>query len=256
MPARAPELPAAYELVELEKADDIRAAASQLAGKGADEGTLVWLKQQSRGCGRFGSPWQSSKGDLHCAIILRPDFPLDRHAEMLLVGTVSMGNALATHLSPMTALSYQWPGKLTIARHTVAGIWVDYCDQPEPWLVVSCSVNILSAPEDTAIAAMSIREAEGTTDLDSAALLESYARQFITVINAWSENGSASLVDKWKIRGDSVGEELQISSGSETINGTVACIRDNGDIEVRSKNGNVQLVRLWDYIEPVNNPSG
>jgi BirA family biotin operon repressor/biotin-[acetyl-CoA-carboxylase] ligase len=251
MSIHTPELPAAYDLVEQEHGSDIRGVAAKLAGNGAEEGTLVWLKHQTRGTGRFGSQWHSAKGDLHCAIILQPDFPPAQYADMLLAGIVSMGNALAMHLSPMTALSYQWPGKLTIAGHTVAAVWVDYSEQETPWLVVSCSVNIQQSPADFSIPAMSIREAEGTTTLDSATLLEAYARQFITVINSWSENGQESLVEKWKIRGNSPGQEIDLSSCSGTISGILECILDNGDIEVKSTNSAVQKVCLSNYIEKI-----
>lgn len=208
MDEKTPELPAAYELMEISQAESIRTAAADLAARGCQEGTLIWLKHQVADSRNGGESWHSREGDLHCSIILQPEFEPARYGELFLVASVSMGNALATHLSPMTALGYRWPNRIMIADHVLCGIWLESGSHPANWLTVSCSVNLLESPEDFSIPAISVREAEGTTDLTTAALLQSFARQFITIINEWSDSGTKLLVDKWRIRGNRVGERF------------------------------------------------
>ena len=87
---------------------------------------------------------------------------------MALVATVAMGNALATHLTPMIALGYKWPNDLLIAGHKVGAVWLDSGESNDsPWLCITASVNIHSSPEDFAIPAISVSEAEGGTELRS-----------------------------------------------------------------------------------------
>lgn len=247
-----PELPVAYELVEEDQVENLKHTAAQLADGGAEEGTLLWVKNQTNGTGRSGSRWVCGTGDLHCAIVLRPEFPQNQFADMLLVAAVSMGNALAEHLSPMTALGYIWPNKITIAGYTVASIWVEFQNQDAGWLTVSSSVNILTSPEDFSVPAMSVREAEGITDLDSGTLLKSYARQFITMINNWSENGMASIVDLWKIRGSAAGKDITINTKSHgRITATWKQIGNNGNLEIATPEEGTRVLPLSDYIERI-----
>ena len=99
-----PELPAAYHLIVLDKVKCLRESASSLAAKDYDEGTIVWAKNQTDGKARLGKQWISEYGDLQCAIVLRPDLELQKYYQMLIVAIVSLGNAIASHVSAMTAL--------------------------------------------------------------------------------------------------------------------------------------------------------
>jgi BirA family biotin operon repressor/biotin-[acetyl-CoA-carboxylase] ligase len=244
-----PELPAAYELVEFDSVSCIKSAAARLAINGAEEGTLVWAKKQQNGIGRLGSNWYSKPGDLHCSIILRPDFPAERYPELLLIGTVSMGNALATHVSPMTALGYAWPNKITIATHTVANVWVEFDQRDPAWLTISCSANLLDTPDDLSIPAISVLEAEGTSDINSGVLLESFARQFITLINQWSEEGMSSIVNKWRLRAGGTGKDTTLYTHRGSFSGSIKAITDRGTLEVVSEAKENLNFRLSEFIE-------
>ena len=244
-----PELPAAYQLIEFDSVNCIKSKAAELALGGADEGTLLWAKNQHKGTGRLDSNWHSKPGDLHCAIILRPDFPFERYAELLLVSSISMGNALATHVSPMTALEYAWPNKITIATHTIANVWVEYDQRDPTWLSISCSANILDTPEDLSIPAISVLEVEGSTDLRSGTLLESFARQFITLINQWSDEGMSSIVDKWKLRADPAGEIKTVYTNQGEYSGTTKAITDQGALEIVTEENDSLIFQLSDFIE-------
>lgn len=246
-----PELPAAYNLVEVERADCLKAEAARLARSGAEEGTLLWLKNQIRGKGRLDSRWYSQDGDLHCSIIMYPDFPRHNIGELFLVASVAMGNALGTHLSPMTALGYQWPNRITIAGQTVAAIWIEYTDTTPKWITLSASVNILSAPEDFSIPAISILEAEGSTELNRTLLLETWARQFITLINIWSERGMPHIVDTWKIRAGTLNQTISAKPHDAVISGEIVKIYENGDLELITDDNHNQRLALNDFMNCV-----
>lgn len=244
----APELPAAYELVEIDRAADIRTTASELAARGCPEGTLVWLKRQAPAPDGGKAAWRGHAGDLHCSIILQPEFGETCYGELFLVASVSMGNALATHLSPMTALGYRWPNRVTIADHALCGIWLDCGSRPHDWLAVSCSVNLLDSPEDLP-SSISVREAEGTTDLTAPVLLQGFARQFVTVINAWNDSGTGALVEKWKIRGNRVGEQLVLEQASGTVTG----VDDRGNLHLETAAGEAVRLDLDTFVHRAGN---
>lgn len=211
------ELPSAYDLVEVDESEDIRTLAALTASEGGREGTLIWLKRQTSGHEWDGRPWYSEEGDLHCSVLLEPEFEQHRYGEIILVAAVSMGQALAQYLSPMIALGYDWPDKLMIANHVVGRVWVQHGRESSPWLSVCSSVNILNSPEDFSIPAISVREAEGATELNAEKLLQAFAREFITWINHWSEQGFPDLLNRWKVRGNQPGTPCAFGSFSGTV---------------------------------------
>ncbi|MCY4051343.1 MAG: hypothetical protein OXE41_03440 [Gammaproteobacteria bacterium] len=238
------ELPSAYDLLEVAESDDIRKLAAITANDGGGEGTLIWLKKQTAGHEWDGRPWYSEEGDLHCSVLLEPEFERQHYAEMLLVASVSMGQALAQYLSPMTALGYDWPDKLMIANHVVGRVWVQYGGESKPWLSISSSINILNAPEDFSIPAISVREAEGKTELNAEKLLQAFSREFITWINHWNEKGFLDLLDRWKVRGNQPGSSYE----SGLITGTLHEIDSYGNLIVQVDTTQQKIILLESYV--------
>ncbi len=238
------ELPSAYDLLEVAESGDIRELAAMTASNGGHEGTLIWLKKQTAGHEWDGRPWFSGEGDLHCSVLLEPEFEQNRYGEILLVASVSMGQALAQYLSPMIALGYDWPDKLMIANHVVGRVWIQHGGGSTPWLSVSSSVNILHSPEDFSIPAISVHEAEGTTELNAEKLLQAFAREFVTWINYWNEQEFIDLLDHWKVRGNQPGSSCVHGS----VSGAVHEIDRNGNLIMEVDSTRRETICLDSYV--------
>ena len=65
MPGAALRLPPAYRLVSLETVGSTNEEAKRLAREGAEDGTLVWAREQTKGRGRSGRSWASPPGNLY-----------------------------------------------------------------------------------------------------------------------------------------------------------------------------------------------
>jgi len=68
-----PRLPPAYRLIIRETVDSTNSVARTLAEAGAEDGTLVWAREQTAGRGRLGRHWASPPGNLYVSLILRPE---------------------------------------------------------------------------------------------------------------------------------------------------------------------------------------
>ena len=66
-------LPPAYRLVTFERVGSSNDEAKRLAEAGAEDGTLVWVREQDKGRGRQGRTWSSPPGNLYFSLVLRPD---------------------------------------------------------------------------------------------------------------------------------------------------------------------------------------
>lgn len=233
-----PQLPAAFELICVGEVENLRDSVSDLARDGAVEGTVIMAENQTKTLGCANKAWHGYAENLHAAILLQPEFDPERDQEMFYVAMTSLGNAIAEHVSPMTALAYSWPNDINIAGNKVGSVWLDHGQSATGrWLTVTCSVNVRHSPDDFNIPAMSILEAEGTTDLTANILLESWSRQFVRLINLWSDQGFEKIFGLWQVRSESIGKKIELPKDDGLVAGEIVAVTEHGDIilELRDK---------------------
>ena len=80
-------------------------------------------------------------------------------------------------------------------------------------------------------------------------LLETYARQFITQINQWSERGMKLMGRQWVSRAEGVGEHITIRLTDQEFTGTLEKFGDDGDITVKLPDNTRRTVSLAEYVE-------
>lgn len=207
-------LPHQYELVILDRVDDVTREAARRAADGAEEGTFVVAVEQSDARTRHGAPWFSPAGNVHCAIVLRPDFPNARAGQLVYVGGVSAGAALAGLLSPMTGLRYRWPNRILLneldaGRIVLAGPGLDR--DPMPWLVLGLMVNVAHHPENPEPEAYNSVHASGSREVGVEALIEDFARHFLASINRWDEEGFEPIGRAWTARATGFGHSSELA---------------------------------------------
>lgn len=225
------ELPAAFELELLDEIPDLRAVARQRARAGAPEGTLLVAGEQQSAVARAGKTWQSYPDNLHVAVILEPEVPQSRYHELLIVGLISMGQAISLHVSPLTALTFSWPNDINIARNKIASMWIDFGggeSGERPWIVLTTSVNIAHGPDDFSIPAMSLHEAEGNKEIDRDTLLVSWAKMLVVELNDWDTKGFQPKLYFWKTRLDNENRTVSIRSGQERGEAILLDVDDDG----------------------------
>ena len=250
-PNRAPELPGLYELVSLGKIDSVRDEAGRLAISGAEEGTLVWAKEQTAGRGRFDKQWVSPPGGLYCAVILRPDFSVETAQQLIFVAAISIGQALANFASAMTDMNYRWPNAVLLDYGKVAGVHMDYFinkNKQLEWIVVNICANIKTSPKEFAFEAASLH-VEGQTQNSELDVLESFSRYFLSNLNNWANNGFATTLKSWQQRQVGVNETIELSlKNNETIKGTMASVDKEGALIIKSDDNQEHIVSINEYL--------
>jgi len=246
-------LPAAYRLEELGQVTCLRASAADLANAGAEEGTIIVATVMTEARGYQNKFWQGFAGNMHASLVLEPECHADRYHEMLILGVTSLGSSLATHVAPMTSLSYRWPNDLYIAGQKVASVWLDKGSSSKgDWLTVTVSANLLHAPGDDTgdftLPTMSVREAEGNSDTTVELMLETWSRQFIAEINNWHERGFEHILAYWKARSERKElEEVTLLDGSK-ISGSQQHIYDDGACSLIQESGDSIDLSLPQYL--------
>lgn len=182
----APELvlPPPFSAVRLREVGDAFAhAASIAAERGA--GTLVYV-------GRF---------DLaEFAVVVEPDEPLMKARRAFYAGMAALAEALVAAAQPSTAVTIEWPDSLLVNQGLVGGgrlAWPNKAseDQVPPWLVFGGMVRTVSMTgnEPGLNPFITALEEEGFTDTVSTQLVESFARNFMRIVDSWQENGFGAV---------------------------------------------------------------
>jgi len=247
---QSPQLPPQYQLVELGSVDSVVSEAARRACDGAQEGTLVWAAEQSDARTRNGSRWFSPPGNLHCALIVHPDFPNANCGQLAYVVALAAGSALAELLSPMTGLRYGWPDKLYI-NELKAGRFVlaapDAYTDPYEWLVLGVMVNIEHHPPNPEPEEFNSVHASGAPEVTVADALENYARYFLHWINRWAEDGFEPIRRQWQIRAEGVGESVDIRIADETLSGTFVEVDEEGRLVMRKSADAQRRISINEY---------
>jgi biotin-(acetyl-CoA carboxylase) ligase len=181
-------LPPPFRLVTLREVGDAFAhAKANAAQDGA--GTLVFV-------GRF---------DLaEFALVLEPDEPLRTAPRTFYACMAALADTLAALAPPETDIRIDWPDSVSVNRGLVGGgrmAWPDGTDDNEPpaWLVFGAMVRLVSmSGTDAGLHPLSAAlEDEGFDGLGAERLMESYARHFMVMLDAWREQGFAAVAKSY-----------------------------------------------------------
>ncbi len=225
-----PKLPPAYRLVVLDSVGSTNDEALRLASEGAEDGTLVWAREQTSGRGRQGRSWESPPGNLYFSLVLRPDCAPAEAAQLGFVAGLALGEAFGSVAPPLIEVTYKWPNDLLLNGRKAAGILLESRGGPEgalDCLILGVGANLQHFPEDTSFPATSLRY-EGAADVDAVALLEAFGRHFSSWVNRWLDDGFAPVRRAWLHHAHGLGEEIEVRLPRETLTGTFKDLDERG----------------------------
>ncbi len=251
----APDLPPVYELLAYETIDSAVEEARRLAARGAEEGTLVWTRNQSAACGRPGHPWVSDRGNLYCAIIFRPDDPLAVATQLIYVTAVGLWAAMAACVSPLTRLHYRWPNDILLLDDKVAGLTmalppgdIDNC------LVVGVAVNVANHPRGIDLRASSMA-LDGGSEASEVKLLELFSRHLLGWINRWSDEGFDPVRKAWLQHASGVGQHIKVVLNDETAEGVFIELSEQGALVMEMFDGALREIPVTEFFSFSNDPA-
>ncbi len=238
--ARIPHLPPAFHPISLGGIGSVIDEALARSAEGAEEGTLIVAEEQSAARTRRGRHWQGDAGNLHLALVIRPDYPNEEAWQLVYVNVLAAGSAIAEMVSPMTGLRFAWPNRLLINDLLAARVDMTSNDpsrDPHPDLILGLSVNIASHPPQPEPERYNSIHACGAFDIASNDMLEAYAGHFLSWSSRWADEGFAPIRRAFRIRMQDLGQqrELRLPSG-ETIRDRIEDIDENGSLITSGRN--------------------
>jgi BirA family biotin operon repressor/biotin-[acetyl-CoA-carboxylase] ligase len=214
--------------------------AKDLAEEGAEHGEIVVAEAQTAGRGRRGREWVSpARKNLYFSVVLRPELPPSRAAELTLVASIAVCDA-ARHAGVEAGI--KWPNDLLASGKKLAGILTELAAEPDRvhWAVVGVGVNVNAGPEDFP---------EGLRGEATSLLIERgapvpralFAAACFTALEEWldrhAEEGFGVIRDAWRERSVTLGREVSVKSEGREIVGVAEDIDDHGALLVRGRAG-------------------
>lgn len=252
----APNLPSAYTLVQLDSVDSTSAEARRLAATGeaeAPDGTLVWALEQTAGRGRRGRTWESPRGNLYFSLILRPEVPLPRAAQLSFLAALAVYDAIGSLAPPGLAMTTKWPNDVLIGGSKVAGILLEAegggIDSPPDFVILGIGINLTRFPEDAAFPATCLSE-EGCF-LQPHEMLEPFGRHFLAWTRLWLDEGFERIRKNWLWRCDGIDKPVEVRLGDETLVGAFRDLDESGALVLETADGETRLIAAGDVFFPV-----
>jgi hypothetical protein len=180
-------LPPPYTLVRLREVGDAFAHAQQVASE-MGAGTLVYV-------GRF---------DLaEFAVVLEPEEPLRTARRAFYAGMAALADALAANAPPEKPMDIVWPDTMRVDLGIVGGGQLGWPqrageDEVPAWLVFGATIRTVSFTDEPGLHPLSTAlEQEGFGDGAADRLIESFARHFMTINDAWQEYGFGAVAKSY-----------------------------------------------------------
>lgn len=201
----------------------------QLASEGAEAGTAVIAGEQLEGRGSRGRWWHSPPGGLWLSLLFRPSA-----AAGVEVTSIRVGLATAEALDPFAPqpLHLKWPNDLMLAGRKLGGVLCEarWHGDALGWIVVGMGINVRNRiPEELGSVATSL--ADERPDISPEILVEpvlSVLRRLDLSASQLSPAELAHFARRDWLRGREV---------SDPVAGTVAGLREDGALLVRSPDG-------------------
>ncbi|MBV9747628.1 MAG: biotin--[acetyl-CoA-carboxylase] ligase [Acetobacteraceae bacterium] len=226
-----------YEVRHYTSLDSTNDEAQRLAAAGAPHGTVVHADQQTRGRGRLSRRWVSPPGNLYLSIIVRPDLPLPRSAELGFLAALAVADAVDAMLPAQERAILKWPNDVLVRNGKIAGILLEQADDA---LVLGIGVNVLLAPGGVLHNVTTIVGCGGLATIEGvrSRVLASLAAW----LDVWRQDGFAPIRSAWLARAHPVGTPLRTTVGENTVAGRFVDLAPDGALIMDTTAGRERFV--------------
>ena len=229
----------------LEEVPSTNDLAKELAEQGAVHGEVVVAERQTAGRGRRGRSWSSPAGkNLYLSVVLRPQLPPQRAAELTLVASLAVCDACR---QAGVDAGIKWPNDVLVGGRKVAGILTELGAEPDEvhWMVVGIGVNLNAIredfPEELRGQATSLALERGQPVPRAL-----FAAALLALLEEWldrhAEEGFQAVREAWRARSATLGREVRVEVDGAELTGVAEDLDETGALLVSRKGGRVRVV--------------
>lgn len=226
-----------FDVRHYERLGSTNDEARRLAALGAAHGTVVHADEQTAGRGRLARRWFSPPGNLYVSIVLRPQLPAARSAELGFVAALAVADAVDALLPSHTRASLKWPNDVLVRDGKIAGILPE---QDGDAIILGIGVNVLHAPEGVSYKVSTIVGSGGLATVDGTR--ERLLKALGVWLEVWEQEGFAPVRAAWLARAHPRGTMLGVALADRFITGGFAGIDTDGALLLDTPQGRGRIV--------------
>lgn len=220
--------------------------AHQLAKENAEHGTVVIANEQTKGKGRMGKTFYSTKNKgIWMSMILRPKTLPSRAPHLTLLTATVLADVISTHIGIRPQI--KWPNDILINGKKIAGILTEMqVNQNQiQYVVIGIGLNVLQNHDDIH---KSIRHKATSLQIETKEewhfkeIFQEILRIFEKRYKDYIENGFSSIKNKWESYGYKIGEKIYIQTLKDTWQATFLGINDDGALLTKTNNGEIDKI--------------
>lgn len=216
----------------------------QLGNEGAQSGTVVTAREQTKGKGRLGRSWQGARGKaLAFSVLLRPKMSPSEVGEVTPLAGLAMCKAIhrVTELDCMI----KWPNDIIVGGKKLVGILTEMSAEYDAveYIVIGIGVNVEQTvfPEEIAFKATSLLLETGR-HFDQNKLLAEFINQLEGEFSANNLSLTPSALDEYEKRCATIGRSVTFRRGERTISGMAVGIAEGGRLKVMLSDGSIRKI--------------
>jgi BirA family biotin operon repressor/biotin-[acetyl-CoA-carboxylase] ligase len=225
--------------------------AYQLALAGASEGALVLAEEQSSGRGRLGRTWASERfSGIYASLVLRPKIE-PREAPILnLAAAVAVSSGIRDVVELETDI--KWPNDILVNGRKCCGILTEMSTELDKiqFVIAGIGINVNQVkfpPElENKASSLFLETQKVISRID---VLVSVLKRFEDLYVEFLREGRSVVLEKWVQRSSyASGKKVIVESGSRRISGITVGLGDDGTLQVRTENGQIETVMTGDLL--------
>jgi BirA family biotin operon repressor/biotin-[acetyl-CoA-carboxylase] ligase len=216
--------------------------ARELAETGAPEGTLVTARRQRAGRGRRGNTWESLEGNIFLSLILRPDSPPQKAAQLSFVAAVTVGDLVAAR-TVSRDVALKWPNDVLCGGKKISGILLEAGPSTSDriqWLIVGIGLNVVQTPTGQGNATSLKNEGDNAADPEN--VIADFCERFLAWYRIWQEDGFQVVRDAWLARAHGIGQPIRMRLHDETMDAVFDGVDETGALLAQLTDGTTRRV--------------
>ena len=199
---------------------------------GADDGTVIFADEQSKGRGRFGRSWVAPRGKgLLCSIVLRPEIEVERVPLMTAMAALAAADVVGDEAQ------IRFPNDVMLEGKKIAGILVEarFISSRPDVFIVGIGLNVNGHPSDM-----------NATSLGESVSRVVAARALLEAVDDWYGRLSGNLRDyrkAWRKRSFILQKRVRVKQNGRAVTGIVEEVDPMNGIVLRLESGHPRTLR-------------
>jgi len=237
-------------IVFLREVSSTNDLAKELAGYGADEGTVVVAETQTAGRGRLRREWVSPEGGLYFTVVLRPEHGAGEAVKLAFVAGLAVAEVLRESYGLKAEI--KWPNDVLVNGRKVCGILTEMGTTEETvnFVAVGIGVNAnfnaqKAFPEEFRPSATSLEDELGER-VQLEVLFKTLLERMEKIHDLFIKKGFAPILKGWKEHAGFLGGQVEVVSETEKWVGLALDVEGDGSLVVRLEDGMMRRVFVGD----------